>query len=316
MFMRFGLVLFFISYFSVFQLFAQSMGTNDLLASEDSLKKMVGRIVEEENFERKLDLNILFKDYFTQVLSRSESFGYPFDSLKNIGKLKSNDEKVRIFTWNIPQLRGEHKYFGFIQYMAKDSVLLFELTDGRDSMVDAQNEINDPDKWHGALYYHVKQVENNGKVYYTLLGADFNNLFSVKKLIDVLWFSETGEPKFGAPIFNIRNHIISRVIFEYSARATMVLNYSNEVGMIVFDHLSPTRPDLAGNYQFYGPDFTHDGFRFEDGYWFYYANVDVRNSQPETIATPVTPPEENPEPGFLYRSNLEVREKLGKKEVE
>ena len=309
MFMRFGFIILFILYSSVIQLFAQAKEVDDLVAAEDSLRRYIEMIIDEDSFEKKITINNDFKVYFKRVLSLSESFGYPFDSLKNIGRLKSDDGALKVYTWNIPQARGEQKYFGFIQHRIKDSVSVFELNDSRHQIVDSQNEVFGPEKWHGALYYHIEQVKHDGKFYYTLLGADFNNLFSSKKIIELLSFTERGEPQFGAPIFNVRNQIIARVIFEYSAKASMVLNFSNDVEMIVFDHLSPSRPDLVGNFQFYGPDFTHDGFRFEDGYWFYYANVDVRNSEQEPSASQVTPPEENHEPGFLYRSNLELRAK-------
>jgi len=32
-----------------------------------------------------------------------------------------------------------------------------------------------------------------------------------------------------------------------------------KMNMIIFDHLSPSKPSYTGNYQFYGPDFSYDG---------------------------------------------------------
>jgi hypothetical protein len=34
---------------------------------------------------------------------------------------------------------------------------------------------------------------------------------------------------------------------------------------------------MEGNYQFYGPDFTYDGLKFEKGIWVSYSNIDVTN---------------------------------------
>jgi hypothetical protein len=266
-------------------------------------------VVNEDNNTLKSDYNEKFERYFNHVLEQDGSFDYPFDSLKNVGKLKSSDNILRIFTWNLPLAGGYHKYFGFIQVNREGNISLFRLEDKRSEVKDQQNEILYPSKWYGALYYHIETTTGNGKTWYTLLGYDFNNLFTTKRVIEVVSITESGTPELGASIFNVRNQTLSRVIFEHSARVKMMLRYDNKMDMIVFDHLSPSRNDLAGNYQFYGPDFTYDGFRFEDGQWQYYSNIDLRNPPRETPPQPVTPPEENPEPDFLYRSNKELREK-------
>jgi hypothetical protein len=49
------------------------------------------------------------------------------------------------------------------------------------------------------------------------------------------------------------------------------------MNMIIFDHLSPSKPSYAGNYQYYGPDFSYDGLKFEQGIWELVENVDIRN---------------------------------------
>ena len=153
----------------------------------------------------------------------------------------------------------------------------------------------------GALYYSVLESLYQGKTYYTLLGFDFNSLFSSKKIVEILTFGLGDEPVFGANIFKVDNSFIARVVFEFSARATMTLRYIPESQTIVFDHLSPYRPDFAGNYQFYGPDFTFDGFKLENGCWRYVRNIDIRNTKREP-AKPKDKPEKLPEPGFLYKS--------------
>ena len=47
--------------------------------------------------------------------------------------------------------------------------------------------------------------------------------------------------------------------------------------MIMFDHLSPSRPSYTGNYEYYGPDFSYDGFRFEKDAWVLTEQIDMRN---------------------------------------
>jgi hypothetical protein len=135
----------------------------------------------------------------------------------------------------------------------------------------------DETAWPGCLYYDLFQREINDTVYYFLLGADFNDPLSNKKIIEVLHFDKEGKPRFGAPLFNKDGQVYQRIIFEYAEQAVMTLRYDNDTGMIIFDHLSPSRPQYKGNYQFYGPDFSFDGFRFEKNRWVFQSDLDVRN---------------------------------------
>jgi hypothetical protein len=34
---------------------------------------------------------------------------------------------------------------------------------------------------------------------------------------------------------------------------------------------------MEGKYEFYGPDFTYDGLKFEKGVWIHYQNIDITN---------------------------------------
>jgi len=99
-----------------------------------------------------------------------------------------------------------------------------------------------------------------------------------KKVIDVLFFDQWDNITFGAPVFLDENKKLKyRVVFEFSAQAVMLLRYEKKKKMIVFDHLSPTSPSAKGQFQYYGPDFTYDGFYFKKGIWNYRKNLDLRN---------------------------------------
>lgn len=164
----------------------------------------------------------------------------------------------------------------------------------------------------GALYYSVIEKTFQGKTYYLLLGFDFNSIFSSKRLIEVLTFGADFEPVFGSYVFKVDNDFIARVVFEFSARAAMTLRYIPDIETIVFDHLSPYRPDFTGNFQFYGPDFSFDGFKFDKGYWVYVRNLDLRNTKREPVKLQENP-EKLPEPGFLYKSNGGLSKQVIKK---
>jgi len=269
---------------------------------EDSLSILIKQVSADNSFAVKEEANNNFLSLFRATLSKEGAFDYPFDSLKHIGKIRSEDGKVRIFTWNLPLVGGYQKYFGFILYKKdKRNTLIFELNDSRKSVKDPIKEILGSQNWVGALYYSLTEETYQGKTYYLLLGFDFNNIFSSKKIIEVLTFGKDFEPVFGSNVFKVGDVFLARVVFEFSARATMTLRYISDSKTIVFDHLSPSRPDFTDNFQFYGPDFSYDGFKYEKGCWVYVRNLDLRNPRREPVK-PKESPEKLTEPGFLYKS--------------
>lgn len=242
------------------ELFGNISGNSDELQREQINNKII------ENLEK--------------VLLIEESFAYPFDSLKNLGKITSPDMKIRVYTWNLPYLNGSNKYCGFIQYKPSDEneVLLFKLTDNSDILEQPEIKVLSDTNWFGALYYEIIEKEYNNEKYYTLLGIDFNSMLTNKKIVELLYFTNNDIPVFGKPVFNYQNEIYTRIIFEYSKRTAMGLKYNNELDMIVYDHLSPAKPSYQGNYMFYGPDFSYDGLKFESGTWNEMKDIDVRNT--------------------------------------
>lgn len=281
-------------------LFAQS-SSNPLARQEETLSQLLKAIATASSTREKDSLNTLFRASLGLALQASGSMDYPFDSLKSLGRLTSGDGRVRVFTWNIPQPAGLQQYFGFVQVRKSDgSVALHNLTDDRKGVKDINNERLSPQKWLAGLYYQIATIKGNSQTYYLLLGFDFNNLFTSKKIIEVLWLDSGEIPVFGLPIFNVDNKMrLSRVVFEFSARAVFTLRYIAEQQMVVFDHLSPAKPEYTGDFQFYGPDSSFDGFRLEGDDWLYVRDLDLRNPRREK-AKPVEAPEDIKEPGFIY----------------
>ncbi|KAB2869236.1 MAG: hypothetical protein F9K37_08525 [Bacteroidales bacterium] len=288
--------------FISFGLFAQNTPENSLVKQEEILSSLLKSIAKETSFTVKDSLNAQFKKTFEQTLLINGSMLYPFDSLKSIGKLTSNDKKVRVFTWNLPQSAGLHQYFGFIQVRKSDgSIAVHSLIDNRKNVKDLNNERLNPGKWLAGLYYQIAEINFNSQTHYILLGFDFNNLFTSKKIIEVLSLDGNENPVFGLPVFNVDNKMmLSRIVFEFSARAVFTLRYIAEQQMIIFDHLSPAKPEYLGDFQFYGPDSSFDGFKLENGKWVYVRDLDLRNPRRER-PKPVDAPVEIKEPSFIYK---------------
>jgi hypothetical protein len=260
-------------------LFSQHTDTTSIHKYEQILSELFDRISNHNNDLQKERINSEIVDTFEKVLAIEGSFSYPFDSLSYVGKITSNDNKLRIYTWNLPYMNGTHKYFGFIQYYPPEekNFLLYKLIDSSENYESPENLILADTTWFGALYYEIAEKKHEGNTYYTLLGFDFNDFLTSKKIIEILYFKDDKLAVFGKPVFNYRNKIISRIIFEYSAKVSMVLKYNKDLKMIIFDHLSPSKPSYEGHFMYYGPDFSYDGLEFKDGIWNEVPDVDVRN---------------------------------------
>ena len=196
-----------------------------------------------------------------------------------MGILTSRDGLFRVFTWNVPLREWEHEYHGVIQVhdRSSDSLRVHVLVNRLNDIPDLLHAQTGEDMWPGALYYDLRMEKHRKEVFYTLIGFNFNDRWSDKKIIDILHFDGDMNPIFGKPVFRTPAGMQHRVVFEYSGEVAMNLRYNPDLKMIVYDHLSPIEPELKGHPRFYAPDFTYDGYRFKRGLWEYQSEVDVRN---------------------------------------
>ena len=234
----------------------------------------------------KTENNKKLSDGLKYALSLDKKGSFDFDSLKRYKlMIESSDKQVRIFTWDMELEDGTHTSYGFIHaYNRKSkSFEVYQLNDRSEGIKDPENAVLDNTKWFGAYYYQVVLVKHKKKKYYVLLGWDGNNRITNKRIIEVLYFDSKGFPKFGDGIFSSeKGKIKKRVIFEFQAGVFMSLRYEEDKGVIVFDHLSPSDPNLEGQYQYYGPDFSYDMMEFKEGKWQYVRNVAPRNEKDRT----------------------------------
>ncbi|MFL5753739.1 MAG: hypothetical protein ACJ76F_10045 [Bacteroidia bacterium] len=257
---------------------AQSLSDKDLAyfkKYEDSLKKMQKPLFFAKSDSIKLKTNKQFMDLLEEVLLNNLSFEFPFDSLQEIARLSSPDNKFRIINWNIAKSDGTCSYFGFIQALhpKTNKYELYPLVDKSQTVKSPETYVGDNTKWFGMLYYRIIPCDG----YYTLLGWDGNDKLTARKFIDVLSFKPDGSPAFGKEVFKMPKKNPKRVMFEYSSEIVMSLKYHEDKNMIVFDHLAPKDPIMEGQYQFYGPDFSFDGFKYSKGKWKYEDDVDIKN---------------------------------------
>ncbi|MNT39865.1 hypothetical protein D3C72_1761470 [compost metagenome] len=79
----------------------------------------------------------------------------------------------------------------------------------------------------------------------------------------------------------------------------MMLKYLPSKKWIVFDHLIPSQPAKEGFYEFYGPDLSYDGLKYENGSWVFMSNLNLTNdpsisdelfNDPKKLALPQNQP--------------------------
>ena len=273
-------VLFFIFFISLFsevltgQNFSLSGGDlRDIQKSEDTLATLARGILVSEIAENRLYACHQFIPTLVRALKINHSFEYKFPRLENISIQYPTDSSFRIFTWQLLVSFGEYRYFGAIQFN-QASLKLIPLVDRSDMMADATTLSTPADKWYGVVYYAIKPITlSNKDKAYVLFGYDGFSANEHRKIIDVLTFKE-GQAVFGLPIFRLdKGNNKSRVIYQYGADAGIRVNYDENEGMIVCDHLMPNPGASVENARILVPDGSYEGFKFEKGFWKYIPEV-------------------------------------------
>jgi hypothetical protein len=219
-------------------------------------------------------LSRLITDSLQARLQQADAFTADLTSIP-LTRVDAPDGSFRLFTWNLPRPDGSHRYHGLLLHHGPHGALVTQLNDATERIPSPEVPELAADKWYGALYYAAVPVKKGGRMLYTLLGWKGHDRTETRKVIEVLHF-KGGRPRFGAPVFGSGRVKTQRRVFGFSFQSTMTLRYDTDLEAIVMDHLSPTRPDLKGQWAFYGPDMTHDAYFWHRGGWWLGEQVDLR----------------------------------------
>lgn len=237
---------------------------------EDTISLLSFAIINDSFPENRFGATKKMIPTLVQALKTPNSFQYPFSRAQSISIQYPEDSTFRVFTWQLYVDVDEYRYFGAIQ-MNTGELQLFPLIDRSFDVEEVEYEVLPADKWYGALYYGVKSFDTPQGKKYLLFGYDAFSFFNKRKVIDVLSFPD-GKPQFGAPVFfneekeggvKVRN----RLLFEYTAEASVKCNYDPLMEMVVVDHLV----EVGGFYEGQGatkiPDGSYEGYQLIDGIW-------------------------------------------------
>jgi hypothetical protein len=276
---RYGILFLFL--FICFKAFGQSSSIDFHLA-ETEMKILGQKLLNSKDESERKEANELFIQSLEKTLAEPNSYNYPFDSLITIARLTAPDNTFRIFNWHLPNDDGTYEYFGYIQPnpqlgKQKKTPVFYKLVNSKTTQKSIENKTFGTNEWYGVHYYKIVQPSKKEKNY-VLLGWDGNTGYSNKKVIETLFFTGNGEPKFGASVFKMDNRKTQkRIIFEYAESANMSLKYYDDLKQIIFDHLAPMANQYKDHYQFYGPDLSFDAFSYKKGNWFFITDIDTKN---------------------------------------
>ncbi len=250
-----------------------------LYTLEDSLKSLSYKIVNNEDEIVRRNCTFTFIKTLVAALRLPNSFQFPFDSVKSISILTSPDQNFRIFTWHLKTDDGNYRYYGAIQKNNLEKLELYSLFDNSKFILNPMDTTLDKESWYGAHYYKIVVPKRGSKKNkkYILLAWKGNTLKSQQKVIEVLSFDKKGAPVFGAPIIKLKDKTVKRIVFEYTAQASMMLRFLPDKKWIVYDHLAAPNAKSEGFFEVYGPDLSYDGLKYKRGKWVLMENLDLRN---------------------------------------
>ena len=236
---------------------------------EDTIALLSYAVINDSLPEHRFGATKKLIPTLVEALKIPNSFHYPFPRVQSISIQYPADSSFRIFTWQLYVDVDEYRYYGAIQLNSPE-LQLFPLIDRSASIADVETDLLKPENWYGALYYKIHQFEGPQGRQYLLFGFDGYSFFNRRKLVEVLHFEE-GQPFFGSDVFieddPERGTIVhQRLVKEYSAEASIKLNYDPLLDAIIFDHLIL----LGGSEEqgpTYVPDGSYEGYRLDGGYW-------------------------------------------------
>ena len=257
------------------------VGNQTALSIPDvEFKLLLDQLTRADDDNKRDEISELMWSRLNGLLRNPSLFNHTFSDFGRFSTLISPDGLVKICTWNVEYNNRENTFHGAIAVRHDDEIRVFRLIDEFKNIRSPETASLTHNRWFGSVYYDLIQTRHRGKTFYTLLGFNGNNAFSKIRVVDVLTINSNGTPRFASAIISDDRRSRKRLIFEYSSRATMMLRYNHDMRMIVMDNLAPYEPFHAGDFRFYGPDFSHNGLRFEGGKWELHNDIDLRNPPP------------------------------------
>jgi hypothetical protein len=254
--------------------YGQTIGSDPSLTLEKLFSRM-GTATEDSD---RIRINDSIKFIIDSYASSDTVLTHNFKGVKYLGQVTSSNSQSKIITWNLLLKDSKSRYYCYIIHRSGKKNLLCSLEGNYNEEPVRTDTIYSERDWYGALYYDLRSVRKDNQTYLVLLGIDYSNPSVTRKIIDILSFTPDGRVVFGKKLFASEEGTKYREVLEYSSGAVISLKFLSDKS-IVFDHLVPVSPELKGQKEYYGPDFSYDAFNLEKGIWRYKSDIDVRNKK-------------------------------------
>ena len=243
-----------------------------------TLEKLFNRLVASHEDSEKLRINDSIKFIIDSYAKSDSVFTHKYTNLKYLGQVTSKNSGLKIITWNLLLKDSESRYYCYFINNTGKTNHLYRL-EAKYNKTPVNSDITYSEKdWYGALYYDLRPFKSDKHPYWVLLGIDYGNPSTTRKIIDILSFSPDGGIVFGKKLFVTEEVTKYREVLEYSSEVVISLKFRSDKS-IIFDHLVPASPALKGQKEFYGPDFSFDTYNLEKGVWKFKSDVDARNKK-------------------------------------
>ena len=254
---------------------AQSLSSSDfkkITIKEDSLKSLAENFHTDSLTAGRMRSDSLFVKTLIRALQIKNSFHYPLDSVFGVSKVYAPDSSFRILSWNLSFDQYYSRQRAAIQFNTADgSLKLVPLRDVSEFTENAMDSVRTKNNWIGAVYYRIIKTSHNNKDFYTLVGFDDYSALSNKKWLEVMSFNSKNEPVFGGPFFSFEEDSIKKPVqyrynIEYKKVARAVLEYDEELELIIIDHLISETGEPENKFT-YIPDGDVEAFKWKNGKW-------------------------------------------------
>ena len=297
---------------------------------KDSIKTNALLMMAAPDFAQKKIFSDRIEASINKLIKQEKSINFKMDSMRLVKVLTSDNKKLRIFTWVLPKEDNTYVFNGIVQTYIKNKkdYRMIKLVDKTKNISRPYNKILSASKWYGAYYYKIIQKKRGSKYYYTLLGWKGKDKTVQSKVVEIATIKNNGDISFGYSLFKIKNFeyfkatpSVKRLVFSYSAKATMYLSYDYQTillksykktkkkrkkqkygfnaqmadakpdekiktikdNMIVMDRLIPVSPELKEFADFFYPESNIiDALRYERNQWKYYPDIDARAKSSES----------------------------------
>ncbi len=278
---------FFLSILSLF-VFFQSYGKEELIDTflvkqEKQINEQLEALRSANNDYEKDAENESLIEMLQPVLAYPGAMDYPFQSFKTKSTIASPDGAFRLFNWNVESDAGLHSHYCFmiIPQRAGKPNQVIQFNEDRITLPPRPENTLTPLHWYGALYYQIVPIKKGSKTLYTVLGYNGAGKSTNKKILDVFYFKGKNI-RMGYPIFQLEEgskKLARRIFFEYSEKVTISVSMEESLDAIVFDHLVPESASVEGLPEFYVPDMTYDGYRWQGTVWEYQKDIIAVNDE-------------------------------------